>query len=180
MPSYSVDDFRPTESKRLNRINVVRETADITLETYNRIALRDHGLADPVFLLSGGIEAFVDVYFQNVALFKVRNDYENKQRINQHKICALLLKTCFTLKWQSLFGRQENSVSDDFMEKLHNEFSFTLICAFAGAGKSIGKSDVERDFQICMHQKAFMPDEWACWMMTAFVTAYGSTVDCDE
>ncbi|WP_455172582.1 hypothetical protein [Azospirillum largimobile] len=186
MPSYSVDDFKPSDFKRLQRINVVRKTAEIRVKTYNLIAQRDFLCERAVVLKEDGIEKFADRYFSSIAQFKLRQSYAPHQRINQEKICAFLLKTCAEGKWDDIFGRHQdsighNSISDDFMEKLYNEFSFTLVCAFAGVqSNATASGNLERDFQICMHRHHFMPDEWACLMMTAFVKAFGSPIGCEE
>ncbi|MBF5093208.1 hypothetical protein F1643_00740 [Azospirillum sp. INR13] len=173
----SVDDFKPSDSKRLKRIQAVRETAEIALELYNAISTRDRKLGEPILLKESGIEALVEKYFRNVAAFKIRNDYKLTDRINQEKICALLLRTCAHGRWDDIFGIKQKYPPHDFMEKLYNEFSFILICAFAGVPDTAGMGSIQRDFQICMHQKQFMPDEWACLMMTAFVKAYGQRLD---
>ncbi|MFD1626551.1 hypothetical protein [Azospirillum griseum] len=180
MPLYSVDDFQPSDFKKLNRIDVVQKTAEISVKTCNRIALRDHNLSDAVCVKEDGASNLVKAYFYNVSLFKVRNAYKKDQRINQEKICALLLKTCTEHNWAALFSQKSADLSDDFMEKMFIDFTFKLICAFAGVKDTSQTGNLERDFQICMHENSFMTDEWACWMMTSFIKAYGGPMGCEE
>ena len=180
MQLYSIEDFRPTPSKRASRINLVNEAIRLAVDMYRTIALRDYGVENAVSTIPDAAESFVDEYFDHVARFKIRHGFIPGERINPPKIAALLLRTAGTRSWGKLFSRQSTVISDDFMKKLYYEFAYQLTSSICFIREDAINNDHQRDFYICMNQEKFMTDEWACWMMVGFVKAFGEEIPVEE